>query len=179
MKYTKIYIIDDSLIMRAMMETLVERSAGLEICGLASNAEHALQDMANRRPDVVLLDLAMPGLDGLSFLDRVQHLIHKPWNPLKVIVVSSAAKHGAAICDDAFALGAVACFDKSFLCERSREFVTLLHEVGRGRISRHNHPGKAVTLPAQPDRDFDAAFLEGQFAVLADNGARPDALTFI
>jgi chemotaxis response regulator CheB len=121
---------------------------GFEVCGIASNAGQALSDIAESCPEIILLDLAMPNMDGLSFLDHVQADIHDPLRALKVIIVSGSAKHDAPICTDAFQRGAVACFDKSAIRAEHDEFLVLLRQVSLGEIDRECEFGDAVTLPA-------------------------------
>jgi chemotaxis response regulator CheB len=183
MKHTNVYIVDDSLTIRAMMQSLIEQDDTFEVCGLAANAEQALGDISTAQPEVILLDLALPSVDGLTFLDRVQELIHDPWAAMKVIVVSSSAKHDAPICSDAFRRGAAACFDKARVCAQSAEFMSLLREVSQGDIHRTNHPSDAITLPAwlatDDNADHDDAPLEGAFEIVDKDADLPDSVTFI
>lgn len=139
----KIFIVDDSLTIRAMMDTLIAREDDLDVCGAAASAEAALDAIAYALPDIILLDLALPGMGGLQFLDA----IHDHWHHMRVVVVSSAARPGAAICEEAFHRGAVACFDKARVIASSRELVELLHEVADNDIHPAHYGAKAVTLP--------------------------------
>lgn len=140
---TQIYIVDDSLTIRAMMDMLIGRDEEIEICGMAADAETALEEIEQLMPDVVLLDLAFPGMDGLAFLDAIRG----HWRAMQVIIVSSSAKHGAAACDLAFNRGAIACFDKSKLMTEWREFLELIEEAGAGHGLLTIHDDDAVTLP--------------------------------
>jgi chemotaxis response regulator CheB len=144
MHKTKVYIVDDSLTIRAMMETLIARQTDMDVCGIAADAETALRDIPYYLPDIILLDLNLPGMDGLAFLEEISG----HWHHMDVIVVSSAAKQGAPVCDEAFARGAIACFDKARVIASSRELIELLHEVRDGKIYPARHLGNAVTLPA-------------------------------
>lgn len=172
MKHTSVYIVDDSLTIRAMMQSLVERNAAFDICGLAADVDHALDEIATLRPDIVLLDLALRGRHGFAFLDGAQEQIRDPWNAMKVIVVSSSAKRDAAVCAQAFEYGAVACFDKSCLCSQSRAFLTLLRDVSRDRVRPDQYAGSAVTLPEANDDSCD-------FMPPSPSPRLPNALTFI
>jgi chemotaxis response regulator CheB len=184
MKHTNVYIVDDSLTIRAMMQSLIEQDDTFEVCGLAADAEQALDDISSMQPEIILLDLALPSVDGLAFLDRVQELIHDPWAAMKVIVVSSSAKHDAPICDDAFQRGAAACFDKARVCAQSEDFMSLLREVSQGTVYRAHHLSEAVTLPSwlatdDDNADHDDEPLEGTFEIVDKGGDQPDAMTFI
>lgn len=149
----KLLIVDDSLTIRAMLEELIERYSSARIVAMASNGEEAIQLVNRHLPDVILLDLKMPGLDGIGFLDA----IHDHWHDMHVIVVSSAAKKNSGDCLDALAHGAEACFDKSRLVSCARELATLIDELAGERVNRRSHRGDAVTL-AQPSQMSGEAF---------------------
>lgn len=139
----KLLVVDDSLTIRAMLEEILERYTEAEIVGMASSAEAAL-DMVNRLlPDIILLDIRLPGVDGYAFLDA----IHDHWHEMHVIVVSSIAIKDSKDCQEAFVHGADACFDKARLVKSARELGALIDEIGAAKIHRNAHLGDAVTLP--------------------------------
>ncbi len=141
----KLLVVDDSLTIRAMLEEILDRHSDAHICGMASSAEEAL-DLVNRLlPDVILLDLKLPGLDGFGFLDA----IHDHWHDMHVIVVSSSAKKGSQDCLDSFEHGAEACFDKARIVKCGRELAQLIDEIGTEQVRPARHMGDAVTLPPQ------------------------------
>jgi two-component system chemotaxis response regulator CheB len=139
---TQVYIVDDSLTIRAMMETLIARDEDLEICGMAANAETALEDIDYYLPDIILLDLALPGMDGLGFLEAIR----EHWHPMQVIVVSSSAKQGSDVCHKALSSGAIICFDKSKIIAKAREFLALVEQAASGEIDMEQNYSDAVTL---------------------------------
>ena len=67
----KILIVDDEQPARARLRQLVEDLAGYEVAGEAGNGQEAIELAADRRPDIVLLDIRMPGIDGI---EAAQHL---------------------------------------------------------------------------------------------------------
>ncbi|MBO9580028.1 MAG: response regulator [Sphingobium sp.] len=141
-KRTKVYVIDDSLTFRAMMDTLVGQDDDLEICGMAADAETALEDIDWLQPDIILLDQTLPDMDSLEFLDALkQH-----WQGSRVVMIALAGADGMHACQMALDKGVVACFDKSRLIRNSREFITLMDEIRGGEIHPDWHAGKAVTL---------------------------------
>lgn len=143
-KPSRVYIVDDSLTIRAMMDTLIAKDRHLEICGMAADAETALENIDYFLPDIILLDIALPGMDGLALLDAIRRHPHH----MKVIIVSSSAKHATAICGQSFRKGAIACFDKSKLIVDAKEFIALLDEVSEGELHAQRYSDHAVTLPA-------------------------------
>jgi two-component system chemotaxis response regulator CheB len=81
----RVLIVDDSAFVRKTIRQMLSRSPFIEVVGIAGDGEEALEKVAELLPDVVTLDLMMPGLDGLGFLTRQMAL-----RPLPVIVVSTA-----------------------------------------------------------------------------------------
>lgn len=146
MEKPKVYIIDDSLVFRAMLETMIAQEHRFEICGIAATPEQALADLGWVLPDIILLDLNFRGggMTGLDFLDEIEG----HWHLMNVIIVSAEARHGAKACAQAFERGAVACFDKGRVIRSGRELIDLMHELGQ----RHPLAGRsfshAITLPA-------------------------------
>lgn len=101
--YIRVLVVDDSALMRKLLAQILESDAGIEVVGTASNGEFALRKIAEFKPDVVTLDLEMPGLNGISVLKQIV-LKHKA---TRVVVVSSFSTAGASITLKALALGAV------------------------------------------------------------------------
>lgn len=122
----RVLVIDDSLTIRAMVEQLIEKEAGCRVVGVASDVPTARRMMIELMPNVVTLDLAMPGIDGIQFLDELRGQMHAP-----VIVVSSSTNEGAEATKVALDHGAAACFDKTrIVCESSR-LIKLLKNVAK------------------------------------------------
>jgi chemotaxis response regulator CheB len=91
MDHLRVLIIDDSLTIRAMLEELIEREPGCRVVGMASNAEEARSMITDLIPNVVTLDLNMPGIDGMTFLDQLRGVGHPP-----IVIVSSATPAGSS-----------------------------------------------------------------------------------
>ena len=101
MAMTRVLVVDDSLVMRRLLSDLIA-APDLEVVGTAADAQSAQGRIKLLAPDVVTLDVAMPGTDGLVFLERLMRL-----SPLPVVVVSSLAGEGSDIQLKALELGAV------------------------------------------------------------------------
>jgi DNA-binding NarL/FixJ family response regulator len=83
-----VLVVDDSAIFRRGMARAVEGHAGLELIGEADSGEAALGAIARLHPDVVLLDLRMPDLDGLAVLERLREAEPRP--SCRVLIVSAS-----------------------------------------------------------------------------------------
>jgi DNA-binding NarL/FixJ family response regulator len=83
-----VLVVDDSPVFRRGMSRAVGLHAGLELVGEAGGGEAALEAIERLRPDVVLLDLRMPDLDGLEVLERLRDL--DPPADCRVLIVSAS-----------------------------------------------------------------------------------------
>ncbi|WP_336962217.1 response regulator [Sphingobium aquiterrae] len=146
MEKIKVLIVDDSLTIRAMFEELLERDPGFQVVGTAASAEEAMRLVHRMLPDVVALDIAMPGTGGMALLDQMRDF----WHDTAFVMVSSSTTQDAPICKEAFDRGAFACFDKSYLIANKAKLVCLLKEAATGRVKRAGHRGDGTTLPT-PD----------------------------
>ena len=96
----RVLIVDDSPTMRAIVAARLSGHAGIQVVGLAGDAAEARAAMKALEPDVVTLDIEMPGMNGLEFLDKIMTL-----RPTPVIIVSSRTQAGSEITARALALG--------------------------------------------------------------------------
>ena len=83
----RILLVDDNPSARALLAAFVEDTPGLELCGEAGDGWQGLELTGRLGPDLVLLDLIMPGLDGIGFLEGLEELPRKP----RVIVLSGVS----------------------------------------------------------------------------------------
>ena len=83
-----VLVVDDSPVFRRGMSRAVGLHASLELVGEADGGEAALEAIDRLRPDVVLLDLRMPDLDGLEVLERLRELVPPP--SCRVLIVSAS-----------------------------------------------------------------------------------------
>lgn len=111
----RVLIVDDSLLMRAFFGAIFERAKGIEVVGIAANAEEARRLMIEQRPNVVTLDVEMPGMSGLDFLDEIMRD-----RPTPVIMLSSLTQKGAETSFQALERGAVDCFPKPSSADRDK-----------------------------------------------------------
>jgi two-component system chemotaxis response regulator CheB len=96
-----VMIVDDSFLMRRVIRDIVERDGRLQVAGEAGDGAEALRRLHDIRPDVVLLDVEMPRMDGLEFLAHARLQTAAP-----VLVISSITQQGSPQAMQALALGA-------------------------------------------------------------------------
>jgi two-component system chemotaxis response regulator CheB len=97
----RVLIVDDSTMMRRVIAGIVESCEDVVIVGEAADGIEALEKAAQLQPDVILLDIEMPRLDGLGFLKEARLA-----TAARVIVISSVAHPGSFSCREALELGA-------------------------------------------------------------------------
>jgi two-component system chemotaxis response regulator CheB len=100
--HRRVLIVDDSVVARSVIERLVQSLPGFVIAGAVPDAARALNFLAENSVDIILLDLELPGVDGLTALPR----LIEAGTGARVLIVSSAASDGAASTLQALALGA-------------------------------------------------------------------------
>jgi two-component system chemotaxis response regulator CheB len=98
----RVLVVDDSVVIRRQLTVYLSNDPGIEVIGSASDGKIALEKIAQLRPDLVILDLAMPVMDGLQTLTAIREI--SPTLP--VIIFSVMTEHGACATLDALALGA-------------------------------------------------------------------------
>jgi two-component system chemotaxis response regulator CheB len=99
---TRILIVDDSAVMRSLLRSVVCSDGGLEVAGTAVDGSTALSALENDKPDLILLDVEMPVMDGLVTLRKLRARGHK----MPVIMCSSLTQKGAKVTIEALASGA-------------------------------------------------------------------------
>src|SRR5271154_4503666 len=95
----RILIVDDSAVMRGLLRAVVIGDNWLEVAGTASDGASALRAMETIRPDLVLLDVEMPVMDGLSTLKQMRAKGQR----LPVIMCSTLTQRGATVTIEALA----------------------------------------------------------------------------
>jgi two-component system chemotaxis response regulator CheB len=98
----RILVVDDSAVMRSLLRTVIASDSSLELVGAAADGESALGIIATSRPDLVLLDVEMPVMDGLATLRAMRARAMR----LPVIMCSSLTQRGATVTVEALAAGA-------------------------------------------------------------------------
>lgn len=145
MSKISVMIVDDSVLMRKLIGKILEDDPDIEIAAKAMNGKFALSKMKTHEPDLIILDLEMPEMDGITFLKEK----HKLSNNIPVIILSSIATKGASITMEALGLGASdfitkpsgsVSMDIASIGERLR---SLVKAYGRDYVRRHGSPQRS------------------------------------
>lgn len=97
-----ILIVDDAVVVRKALADNLSRDADLEVIGVASNGRLALAKLRTLRPDVILLDIEMPEMNGLETIPEIRKILPR----VPIIMFSTLTERGAEATLDALALGA-------------------------------------------------------------------------
>jgi two-component system chemotaxis response regulator CheB len=99
---TRVLIVEDSVFMQRLLAALIGEADDLKVVGVAADPIEARERIKALNPDVITLDVEMPRMDGLTFLERLMRL-----RPMPVVMVSSWTEATAKVTFDALQLGAV------------------------------------------------------------------------
>lgn len=122
-------IVDDSATMRALIAATLRRDPGITIVGQAGNPQEARSAIKALNPDVITLDIDMPGMNGLEFLEKLMRL-----RPMPVVMISTLTARGADATLRALALGAVECVVKPQRGEGFDNLAGAIHTAASARV---------------------------------------------
>jgi two-component system response regulator NreC len=120
MRRLRILVADDHEVMRTGVRALIEQEPGWQVCGTATNGQEAVDAARKLKPDVVVLDMTMPELDGLSALREIKHTV-----PNTEVVIFSAY-HSEEVIEELFDSGAKSYIQKS---DASRHLVAAIKSL--------------------------------------------------
>jgi len=89
MKKIQVMIVEDSAAISALLEYIIGQDPRLEVCATAASAEDALRILARLSPDVIAMDIRLPGMDGLEATRRIMS-----GNPVPIVVVAASIESG-------------------------------------------------------------------------------------
>ncbi|WP_298915007.1 chemotaxis response regulator protein-glutamate methylesterase [uncultured Algimonas sp.] len=107
MSSVSLLIVDDSATLRAVVKSVVRQDPSIRVVGEAADAMEARRLIKELDPDVITLDIEMPGMNGLDFLDKIMTL-----RPMPVIMLSSSTAEGSDSAVTALSNGAFHCLQK-------------------------------------------------------------------
>lgn len=137
MKKIKVLLVDDSAVVRQVLMGILNGEPDIEVTGAASDPIFAMDKLARDWPDVIVLDVEMPRMDGITFLKKIM-----AERPTPVVICSSLTERGAETSLQAMAAGAVEIITKpkvglkSFLQDSAAELVNAVRAASHANVRR-------------------------------------------
>ncbi|MDP2804643.1 MAG: chemotaxis response regulator protein-glutamate methylesterase [Gallionellaceae bacterium] len=156
MNKIKVMIVDDSAVVRQVLQAILERDPSIQVIGAASDPIFALEKMKHDWPDVIVLDVEMPRMDGITFLKKIM-----AENPTPVVICSTLTERGAATTVQAMEAGAVTIVTKPkiglklFLTESASELINAVKEESQVNVNRLK-PKVMMAARVEPKLTADA-----------------------
>jgi two-component system chemotaxis response regulator CheB len=146
----RVLVVDDSATMRGLITARLRSDPMIEVVGQASDPHDARQAIKRLNPDVITLDIEMPNMDGIEFLDKIMRL-----RPTPVIMISTLTQRGADVSLKALEIGAFDCIAKPGT-GASDDFDLLVEKVkaaahSRRRFRRQGSVTRGVEASFTPD----------------------------
>jgi two-component system chemotaxis response regulator CheB len=163
----RVLVVDDSATMRGLITAMLNRDPDIQVVGAAGDPYEARGAIKALNPDVVTLDIEMPNMNGLDFLEKIMRL-----RPMPVVMVSSQTQAGAEITLRALEIGAVDCVGKGALGAGATAFEDIAHKV-KSAARASIRPRIGGPAPAQADPDYRAS---GDLVVIGASTGGVEAL---
>ncbi len=167
-KKIQVMIVDDSALVRQVVSTALSKEPDIEVVATAADPVFAISKMKTNWPDVLVVDIEMPRMDGISFLRKIM-----AERPTPVIICSSLAESGAQATFDAMAAGAVTIITKpkaglkSFLEDASNDIVQAVRAAARANLKAMPRSNPAVTPLNRPKLTADVVLPAGMPTAMA------------
>jgi len=177
MKKVRVLVVDDSAVMRKLIPDMLQADPSIEVVGTAMDGSFCLKKIEELQPNVVTLDLQMPGMNGIDTLKEIMRS-----HPMPVIVVSSHSTEGASVTLKALGLGAFDFVtkppDASAHMEMATELIAKIRAAADCKVVR---PGtlRGAPAPAQKISAGKAAPPPSKLVAIGISTGGPQALEFL
>ncbi|NWD66473.1 chemotaxis response regulator protein-glutamate methylesterase [Pseudomonas gingeri] len=147
----RVFIVDDSALVRQVLTQCLDNHPNIQVIGQAADPLYAIDKMRRDWPDVLILDIEMPRMDGLTFLRQIM-----AERPTPTLICSTLTEDGSAVGVEALAAGAVGVFTKArlglkqSLLQLSGELIRKVEESARTRPMALRHSAPAAESVATP-----------------------------
>lgn len=178
----KVMIVDDSAVVRQVASEILGADPAIEVIGVASDPILAMAKMKVAWPDVILLDIEMPKMDGLTFL---RHIMAE--RPTAVVICSTLTEQGARTTVEALAAGAVTTIGKprlglkQFLNESTESLAGVIKAAARANVGvlagrARSQPMAAAPVVPAPKLSADAVLPPGGHGAMTQTTERVVAI---
>jgi len=173
-KKIRVLVVDDSALMRKLIPQILAADQSIEVVGTAMDGNFCLKKIEELRPNVVTLDLEMPGMNGIDTLKEIMRS-----HPVPVIVVSSHSTEGASVTLKALGLGAFDFVAKpqdasAHMAETATELIAKIHAAADCKVVR---PG-IFRAPAPPEK-ISVVKTPSKLVAIGISTGGPQALEFL
>ena len=157
MKRIQVLVVDDSAVVRQVVSALLAQDPEIEVMAAVADPILAMSRMAAQWPDVIVLDIEMPRMDGITFLKKIM-----AERPTPVVICSTLTDRGTETSLAALAAGAVAIITKpkiglkQFLSDASEDLTSAVKAAAKANVRKlqvtHKHTADVILPPAEPSR---------------------------
>ena len=150
MNKIKVIVIDDSSVVRKVLSDIVKSDPSLELVSAASDPVFAMRHMEKNWPDVIVLDVEMPRMDGITFTKKIMSE-----HPTPIVICSTLTERGAQTTMEAMSAGAVDIVTKpkiglkNFLEESAQSLIQSIKSAARANVTRLRNTSKAEESPVR------------------------------
>ncbi|WP_298272463.1 chemotaxis response regulator protein-glutamate methylesterase [Geobacter sp.] len=161
----KVLVVDDSALIRSLLTEIINSQPDMEVVGVAADPLIAREKIKALNPDVLTLDVEMPRMDGLVFLEKLMRL-----RPMPVVMISSLTEKSSYITLHALELGAVDYITKPKLdirngiMEYAREITDKIRVAARARLKRPGPPQLHRTVAPKQSADAVLPVMHRRYA---------------
>ncbi len=168
----KVMLVDDSAVVRQVLTQLFNSATGIQVIDAAHDPIMAMEKLKKHWPDVIVLDIEMPKMDGITFL---QHIMAT--RPTPVVICSSLSQKGADVTMRALSAGAVDIIAKptggvkAFLEENSRMLIDAVRGAAQAQMHRmvtHQHQAKSKVISGNKDANSQTSLANPPAKLKAD-----------
>ncbi|MEH6530671.1 MAG: chemotaxis response regulator protein-glutamate methylesterase [Photobacterium frigidiphilum] len=161
-KKIKVMVVDDSAVVRQVVSSVLKSDSEIEVCGAVADPLFAMTRMRMQWPDVIVLDIEMPRMDGISFLKKIM-----AERPTPVVICSTLTEKGADTTMQAISAGAVEIITKpkvglkGFLHDSAKVLINAVKAASRANLKPLQR-AMASNLKVTPKLSADAVLAEGK-----------------
>jgi len=171
----RVLVVDDSALMRKLIPQMLAADTSIEVVGTAMDGAFCLKKIDELKPNVVTLDLEMPGMNGIDTLKEIMRR-----QPVPVIVFSSHSTEGASVTMKALGLGAFDFVTKpkdasAHMAETARELIAKVKAAAECKLK----PRMRAGIPARPEKRATAAGAPSKVVAIGVSTGGPQAMEYL
>jgi two-component system chemotaxis response regulator CheB len=171
----RVLVVDDSALMRKLIPQMLAADTSIEVVGTAMDGAFCLKKIEELKPNVVTLDLEMPGMNGIDTLKEIMRR-----QPVPVIVFSSHSTEGASVTMKALGLGAFDFVTKpkdasAHMAETARELIAKVKAAAECKLK----PRMRAGIPARPEKGASAAGSPSKVVAIGVSTGGPQAMEYL